>query len=66
MKLRKELLEILCCPICKGEIEYDPAGNSLMCHVCKLVFPIKDGIPMMRPVDGLPLRKDDDRQSPER
>lgn len=61
MILSKELLEILCCPICKGEITYDPARSTLTCHACKLVFPIKDGIPMMRPEDGVLLRNDDAR-----
>jgi uncharacterized protein YbaR (Trm112 family) len=61
MTLRKELLEILCCPMCKGELAYDAAAATLTCQACKLVFPIKDGIPMMRPEDGVPLRKDDAR-----
>jgi uncharacterized protein YbaR (Trm112 family) len=61
MTLSKDLLEILCCPLCKGEIAFDPTAGTLTCHVCKVVFPVKDGIPMMRPEDGVPLRKDDAR-----
>jgi|DewCreStandDraft_4_1066084.scaffolds.fasta_scaffold115459_1 uncharacterized protein YbaR (Trm112 family) len=59
MTLSKELLDILCCPMCKGELVYDASANTLTCNACALVFPVKDGIPMMRPEDGVPLRKQD-------
>ncbi len=61
MTLSKELLEILCCPFCKGKVAFDPVGNSLTCQACQLLFPVRDGIPMMRPEDAVPLRKDDAR-----
>ncbi len=66
MTLSKELLDILCCPRCKGELDYNSVGNTLTCHTCQLVFPIKDGIPMMRPEDGVPLRNENARSSPAR
>lgn len=45
--LNKELLEILACPKCKGSLEYDEGNERLLCHQCKLRYPIKDGIPIM-------------------
>jgi uncharacterized protein YbaR (Trm112 family) len=47
MALSKELLDILVCPQCKGEIELTPAQDGLVCSVCKLCYPIKDDIPVM-------------------
>jgi uncharacterized protein len=45
--LSKELLEILVCPACKGDLEYDQAGNKLICHACRLRYAIEDDIPIM-------------------
>jgi hypothetical protein len=48
--LDKELLEILVCPKCKGDLEYntkDPDNQKLICHACKLKYSIKDDIPIM-------------------
>jgi len=45
--LDKELLEILACPKCKGDLEYDAENNYLICHKCRLKYPIKDDIPIM-------------------
>jgi len=43
----RELLEILACPVCKGSLEYDEEENKLICHKCRLKFPIREGIPIM-------------------
>lgn len=43
--LSKELLEILACPKCKGELEYKTEPHQLICHECRLIYPIKDDIP---------------------
>ncbi len=45
--IKKELLEILACPKCKGELEYNEANGKLICHACKLRYPIKEDIPIM-------------------
>jgi hypothetical protein len=47
MALSKELLDILVCPQCKGEIELTEKQDGLICHACKLLYPIKDDIPVM-------------------
>jgi len=41
------LLEILVCPLCKGALTHDRAADELICHVDKLAYPIRDGIPVM-------------------
>ncbi|RJQ18085.1 MAG: Trm112 family protein [Nitrospiraceae bacterium] len=47
MPLKKELLDILACPQCKGDIRLNETGNGLICDKCRLVYHIKDGIPIM-------------------
>ncbi len=42
-----KLLEILACPVCKGELLYDKQRQELICRLDKLAFPIRDGIPVM-------------------
>ena len=46
-ELDEELLEILACPACKGDILYDKAKQKLICQKCKRRYSIKDGIPIM-------------------
>jgi len=45
--LSKELLEILVCPQCKGELENDTQNQKLICHHCRLKYAVKDDIPIM-------------------
>lgn len=42
-----DLLDILVCPKCKNEIEYDEENSKLICHNCRLKYDIKDDIPIM-------------------
>lgn len=46
-KISKELLEILVCPLCKGELFFDEKTSELICFESKLAYKIKDGIPVM-------------------
>lgn len=47
MGLNKELLEILACPKCKGDLILSQKENGLICERCKLMYPVKDDIPVM-------------------
>lgn len=47
MALKQELLEILACPACHGEISYDEKRNLLSCLSCRRQYPIRDDIPVM-------------------
>ena len=47
MTISKELLDILVCPKCKGDIHLNKAGDGLICDNCKLLYEIKDDIPIM-------------------
>jgi hypothetical protein len=47
MAVDKELLEILACPKCKGDLRLTPKEDGLVCPSCRLLYEIKDGIPVM-------------------
>jgi len=55
MALSKELLEILACPQCKGEVQLNAAEDGLVCAACKLEYPIRDEIPVMLIDEATPL-----------
>lgn len=46
-KIAPELLAILACPACGGDLVYDKKNLELLCHESKLAFKIIDGIPVM-------------------
>jgi uncharacterized protein YbaR (Trm112 family) len=43
----KELLDILACPNCRGEVEYHEAEQFIECLKCHYKYPVRDGIPVM-------------------
>jgi len=43
----KTLLEILACPVCKGELFYDQANQEFICRFDRLAYPIVNDIPVM-------------------
>ena len=45
--LDTKLLDILCCPKCKYDLECIEKDQKLICHKCKLSYDIEDGIPIM-------------------
>ena len=50
-------MEILCCPVCKGELklkvenrdESEIFDGELFCKVCDFTYPISEGIPNLLP-----------------
>jgi len=55
MAISKKLLEILACPKCKGDVELTQNKDGLVCASCRLVFPIRDDIPIMLIDEATPL-----------
>ena len=47
MAVDKNLLTILVCPVCKGDLEYDEVKDELICYVDQLAYPVLDDIPIM-------------------
>ena len=55
MDIQKELLEILACPRCRGRLEAlgEPL-EALCCPACAVVYPVREGIPVMLVEEALP------------
>ncbi|ELY74674.1 MULTISPECIES: methytransferase partner Trm112 [Natrinema] len=57
--MKESLLEILCCPLDKHDLELEDAeydgeevvGGDLVCTECGEAYPIEDGIPNLLPPD---------------
>jgi uncharacterized protein YbaR (Trm112 family) len=57
--MKKELMDILACPVCKGELELtvekedkeEVISGSLYCGKCNERYPIVDAIPNLLPPD---------------
>ena len=47
MPLSPELLSILVCPACKGDLTYDASAQTLTCSRCRLRYKVVDDIPVM-------------------
>lgn len=47
--LKKELLDILCCPKpeCRGDLDYSSEKNTLTCKKCGHVYKVENDIPIM-------------------
>ena len=45
--ISKELLEILACPKCKGPVTLTEKNDGLICNSCRLLYEIRDDIPVM-------------------
>jgi uncharacterized protein YbaR (Trm112 family) len=57
MGIDKELLDILVCPKCKGDLELTKEEDGLACKSCSLKYPIKEDIPIMLIDEALPLQE---------
>jgi uncharacterized protein YbaR (Trm112 family) len=54
--LAPQLLEILVCPACKGDLQYrTEPDEALICHACRLVFAVEDDIPIMLIEEAKPI-----------
>lgn len=55
MPLEKELLEIIVCPKCKGDLVYEEEKERLVCYNCKVYYPIRDDIPILLVEEAQPI-----------
>jgi uncharacterized protein YbaR (Trm112 family) len=47
LEVSPRLLELLVCPTCKTPVKLTPDGQGLCCAHCRLIYPIRDGFPVM-------------------
>jgi len=46
--ISKDLFDILACPLCKADMEYDKNKKNLVCVKCGAKYPIEpDGTPIL-------------------
>lgn len=43
----ERLMEIIACPKCKGDVKLKKDEKEIICHNCRLKFPVEDDIPNM-------------------
>jgi len=55
MALSQELLDTLACPKCKGSLQMNPAQDGLVCDACRLMYPVRDDIPIMLIEEAKPI-----------
>ncbi|MBU2101015.1 Trm112 family protein [Candidatus Micrarchaeota archaeon] len=46
-ELSKELLDVLACPACSSDLNYNKKNSKLICTKCRKEFKIENGIPNM-------------------
>ncbi len=47
MAISQELIDVLACPQCRGEVVVDEEAGAVVCRECSLAFRIEDDIPVM-------------------
>jgi uncharacterized protein YbaR (Trm112 family) len=55
--LDDELLAVIACPICHGDLRYEPARARLVCTACRLAYPIRDDVPALLKDEAVPLEE---------
>lgn len=55
----KRLLDILACPLCKGQVIYEKDKQELICKFDRLAYPIRDEIPVMLEKEARKLSLDE-------
>lgn len=55
MTLSSELLAILVCPKCKGDLACSPSQDTLTCEKCRVVYPVRDEIPVLLIDEAMPI-----------
>jgi uncharacterized protein len=58
MPVSPELMEMLACPKCKGELKVVDNPDGFLCEACRLIFGIEDGIPNFLIEEAIPVSED--------
>ncbi len=56
----KKLLEILACPLCKGQLVFNRERQELVCKADRLAYPVRDDIPVMLEEEARKLPADEE------
>ena len=55
----KRLLEILVCPLCKSQLQFETNKHELICKADRLAYPIRDDVPVMLVEEARTLSADE-------
>lgn len=61
-QIDSKLLEILVCPVTKGSLIYDAERQVLISLAARLIYPIKEGVPIMLAEDASALTEEEHRR----
>ena len=50
--MKKKLLSILVCPLCKGPLIHKSRRKVLICEKDNLAYPVRNGIPVLLAADA--------------
>ncbi len=53
MAIEQQLLDVLACVQCRGQLVSVEGGRSLLCESCQLKFPVRDDVPLMLLEEGI-------------
>ena len=53
--MKKKLLSILVCPVCKGPLIYKSRKKVMVCEKDKLAYPVRNGIPVLLEADAMKI-----------
>jgi len=45
--MNHNLIDLLVCPLCKGQLQNDKPNQRLICRFDRLAFAVHDGVPIM-------------------
>ena len=57
--MKKELLNILVCPVSKGPLIYDSKNQELISLSARLAYPIRNGVPIMLEEEARPVSEEE-------
>lgn len=46
-KINPQLLEVIACPRCLAQLQYDQENQRLICCYEHIAYPIKNGVPVL-------------------
>ena len=55
----KKLMDLLACPVCKGDLKLNDAKTELVCYQDAMAFPVREGIPVMLATEARTLTTDE-------
>jgi hypothetical protein len=58
MTIHSDLLKIIVCPKCRGDIRLNASEDGLICDQCQLLYEIRDGIPILLIDEARPINKE--------